>query len=159
MTSVRRRADLVRVAEVLRGLADQIDQRGDHAWTLTREWTAGPRASTLETGRSRTLGDPTGRAAIADEVDPHAAMLTTLDRLMRNALDLAALYRDTGPDPRARCRWHATAGYHAPATRIAAGQPVCDWCYRRHADLGRPPTTTELDQRASGAHRIRRTRP
>jgi hypothetical protein len=153
-----RRADLRRVADLLRRAADGIEQRGDHAWTLTREWQTGPAASTLQTGRSRTLGDPTGRAAITRHPDPHAAMLHALDRAVGAAVELLQLYRDVGPDPRP-CAWHHAAGRHATATRRAAGADVCDWCYRRHAATGRPPTRDQINARHNGADRIPRGTP
>lgn len=150
-----KRGDLVRVAALLRRLADDIDQRGAHAWALTRDWSTGPRASTLEAARSRTIGDPTGRAAITQEHDPHAAMVTALDRLTGTALELVQLYRDVGPDRRPECAWHRHAGHHAPATRRHAGEHVCDWCYRR-ATAGHPPTPDDIRRRATGAERIPR---
>lgn len=156
---IRRRSELPRVVDLTRALGDALDQRGDRAWNLTREWTAGPRASTLEAGRSRTLGDPTGTAAIALEVDPHAAYLRRLDRLTALAVELLEFLRDVGPDPRASCQWHRAAGHYAPATRRHGPDLVCEWCYRRHRSTGRPPTTTEITRRATGARRIPRTTP
>lgn len=153
---IRRRADLARVAELIRGLADQINARGDRAWQLTRDWTPGAGASTLDTGRSRTLGDPTSRAALAHTPDPHAAMLDAYNRLVAAAREIEQLLRDVGPDPRPRCAWHAEGGYFAPATRTAEHALVCEWCYRRHASTGKRPTFAHLHQRAAGAQRIPR---
>lgn len=153
---IRRRADLARVAELLRGLADQINARGDRAWNVTLEWRTGPNAAPLDTGRSRTLGDPTSRAALTATPDPHAAMLDAYSRLVRAARDIDQLLRDVGPDPRPRCAWHAEGGYFAPATRTADRALVCEWCYRRHSSTGKRPTFTQLHQRAAGAQRIPR---
>lgn len=151
-----RRADLRRVAFVLRELAATIDARGEHAWDLTREWSAGPRASTLEAARSRTLGDPTARAALSHDPDPHTAMLGAYGRLLGAVDALERLHRDAGPDRRPACVWHAVLGYRVTARRHVDGDRVCDWCYRRHGHLHRQPTPGEIHARQTGAARVRR---
>lgn len=151
-----RRSDLRRLSALLRHLAEQIDQRGDHAWTVTRQWRTGPRAATLETTRVRALGDPTGRDALAGDPDPHAAYLRQLAGIARLAFDLERVLRDVGPPRAPVCYWMALQGVNVLATRTIDGQPACDWCYRRALDTGRPPTPSEIRQRTGGAARVAR---
>lgn len=151
-----RRSDLRRLSALLRHLADQLDQRGDHAWSLTRQWRAGPRAATLESTRIRTLSDPTARTALTTDPDPHATYVRQLAGLAGLAFDLERLLRDVGPPRAPVCHYMAAEGVNVAATRTVDGRPACDWCYRRHLDTGRPPTPHEIRQRATGADRIPR---
>lgn len=151
-----RRSDLRRLSALLRHLAEQIDQRGDHAWNVTRQWRAGPRAAALEPTRVRTLGDPTARAALTADPDPHATYVRQLAGIARLAFDLERLLRDVGPPRAPVCHYMAAEGVNVTATRTVDGRPACDWCYRRALDTGRPPTPQEIRQRTAGADRVRR---
>lgn len=83
------RADLPHLAAVIRHAGELLEARGSHAWTITRQWQAGPGAANLDPGRaSGTIADPTGQAAISDGPDPHADLRRQIDAAVSAAKDL-----------------------------------------------------------------------
>ena len=76
--------DLPRTFALLRYAGELGEAHGQTLWNLTRDWSAGPRAASLET-RVATSGvaDPTS-TSIIDE-DTHQQYRAALDRLSRDA--------------------------------------------------------------------------
>ncbi len=147
-----RRSDLPHLVDLLRSTADLLEQRGDHAWTITREWQPGPGAANLDPGRGiGTISDPTGQQATARQLDPHIQYVNQLHVVRRACADLSCTLDAAGPPRPGRwCWWLAQAGVMEPARGDIDGRPASRWAmdfYRRH---GKAPSIEQARRRATG---------
>ena len=114
--------DLPRTFALLRYAGELGEAHGQTLWNLTRDWSAGPRAASLET-RVATSGvaDPTS-TSIIDE-DTHQQYRAALDRLSRDAAFIRDLLTgmvttERPPNPEDLwCRNHLRIGINEPRTR------------------------------------------
>lgn len=145
-----RRSDLPHLVDLLRSTADLLEQRGDHAWTITREWQAGPGAANLDPGRGiGTISDPTGQAATARQLDPHIQLVNRLSTTRRACIDLTDTLQRVGPNRQARwCWWFLQIGIQEPAPHTITGRPASAYVWNYRAKKQRLPTLDQLRARA-----------
>jgi hypothetical protein len=145
-----RRSDLPQLVDLLRTTADLLEQRGEHAWTLTREWQPGPGAANLDPGRGiGTIADPTGQAATAHQLDPHIQFINRLTTLRTACIDTRDSLDRVGPARQARwCWWFLQIGIHEPAPHAITGRPASAYVWNYRAKKQRLPTLDQLRARA-----------
>lgn len=145
-----RRSDLPQLVDLLRTTADLLERRGDHAWTITREWQAGPGAANLDPGRGiGTISDPTGQQATARQLDPHIQLINRLTTTRNACADLTDTLQRVGPNRQARwCWWFSKVGVQVPAPHTIDGRPASEYVWRFRKDKRCLPTVAQLRARA-----------
>lgn len=148
------RADLRHIAARIRTAGELLERSGEHAWSITRQWQAGPSAANFEAVHGQgTTSDPTGDTALATEPDPHAALVACIEGALRAADDLVfALQRVGEPPPTRWCWWHEQIGVRetAPSNMSIDGKPASRWAYDHWRRTGKPPTPEQTRRRVEG---------
>lgn len=144
-----RRSDLPQLVDLLRSTADLLEQRGDHAWTITREWQPGPGAANLDPGRGiGAISDPTGQQATARQLDPHIQLVNQLHATRRACADLSCTLDAVGRPRVQWCWWFAQIGLNVPAPHVIDGRPASAYVWRFRKDKRTLPTIAQLRARA-----------
>lgn len=147
---------LARTAADLAHLATTVDQRLPATLTRLREYQTGPRAASLEPGRTHQASSPVEQAA--GQPDPARIDQARLTRAITDAhqnLEEAhsIVRRYTPPDakPDAKCSSCGTQPAHlTTAGHLTIPATLCQTCKRFVVNHGRLPDQRELNQRAAG---------